>query len=101
MLTANGETFGFAAAHGRAQGVCMGFRKQPIGRLHFKVAKGEIVTANTQFSMAYCAVITEHPKSSLPHPLFIFSVLFTSQLHFRLSGCLLLSVYYVIVLSSG
>lgn len=44
-------------------GHSMGFRKQPIGRLHFKVAKGEIITANTKLSMASSAVITERPKS--------------------------------------
>lgn len=63
MLTANGETFGIAAVQWWAQAACMGFRKQPIGRLHFKVAKGEIITANTKLSMASGAVITEHPES--------------------------------------
>lgn len=53
----------------------MGFRKQPIGRLRLKVAKGEVVTANTQLSMACCAASKQH----VPPPPFMFIVLFEEE----------------------
>lgn len=48
---------------GGSPAACMGWRKQPIERLHFKVAKGEIISANTRHSMASGAASTEYSKS--------------------------------------
>lgn len=56
-----------------------------------KVWKRRLSLLNTQLPMAYCAVITQHPP-----PSFMSIVLFTCQLHLRLTFSQATAVFSIV-----